>query len=162
VQRRIGTLGFRAAQFMQRGDNTDLINRLRAELDTSAETMAEFARCPLCRTASGDPARTFQPRRDDTFRSRCDVCEASWELRRCASCDRAYPVLYGKRSGDRADDGLALEIDGDSIDHQFGSEALSARCWVRSTVVYCPHCGECSEARARKDLRCRRCVQSQT
>ena len=146
------------AHFMQRGDNAALIERLRAELDAAAGNMAELARCPLCRTSSVDPSRTFQPRDNGTFRSRCDFCEASWELRRCAR-GHAYPVLYGKRSGDEIDDSPDLEIDGDVIDRQFGSETLSARCWVRSAVAYCPHCGECSEARARKDLRCRRCTE---
>ena len=158
AQRRIGALGFRAAHFMQRGDNAALIERLRAELDAAVESMAELARCPLCRASSADPSRTFQPRNNDTFRSRCDFCEASWELRRCAR-GHAYPVLYGKHPGDEIGDRPVLEIDGDVIDRQFGSETLSARCWVRSAVAYCPHCGECSEARTRKDLQCRRCAE---
>jgi hypothetical protein len=157
VHRRIETLGFRAAHFMQRGDNAVVIERLHAEFDAAAESMAELARCPLCRISSIDPSRTFQPRDNDTFRSRCDFCEASWELRRCER-GHTYPVLYGKRSGDKTDDSPVLEIDGDVIDRQFGSETFSARCWVRSAVAYCPHCGECGEARTRKDPRCRRCA----
>lgn len=153
VRRRIGTLGHRTAQFMQRGDNAELVDRLQDEIAAAAESLAELARCPLCRNASSDPSRTFQARDKSTFRSTCEVCKASWELRRCGSCDRRYPVLNGNGR-----DGTAVETDGDAMDHRFGSEALSAQCWVRSTVAYCPHCGECSEARALKNLRCERCA----
>ncbi|MFB4319782.1 hypothetical protein [Actinomadura sp. 21ATH] len=156
VQRRVGTLGHRAANFMQRGDNADLINRLRDELTAAEQSLEALARCPLCRTASGAPSRTFQPRGNGTFRSRCDVCKASWELRRCGSCARRFPVLNGKSQD--ADGGDHAEFDGDVLDHRFGSEALSARCWIRSAVAYCPHCGECNEAQGAKDLRCKRCV----
>ncbi|MEU8303107.1 hypothetical protein AB0C84_06045 [Actinomadura sp. NPDC048955] len=154
VRRRIGTLGHRSAQFMQRGDNAELVDRLQAEVKAAAESLAELARCPLCRNASSDPSRTFQVWDKATFRGSCDVCRASWELRRCGSCDRGYPVL----NGNGRDEGAPVETDGDTMDHRFGSEALSAQCWVRGAVAYCPHCGECSEARALKDPRCRRCT----
>ncbi|MES9606218.1 hypothetical protein [Actinomadura sp. NPDC000929] len=154
VLRRIGTLAHRTAQFMQRGDNAELVDRLRDEVRAAAESLAELVRCPLCRNASSDPARTFQARDGSTFRSTCDVCKATWELRRCGSCDRRYPVLNGNGRAE----GTTAETDGDAMDHRFGSEALSAQCWVRTTVAYCPHCGECGEARTPRNLRCERCA----
>ncbi|GAA4095202.1 hypothetical protein [Actinomadura miaoliensis] len=150
ARRRIDKLGVTTAQFMQRGGNSDLIERLGTDLSAAAERMAAFLRCPLCRAVSADPARTLRLRDDETFTSTCDVCDTVWELRRCGSCDNRYPVL-------RADDSDASHVfDGDEIDRRFGSETLSARCWTRPAVSYCPHCGVCGEA-AKLTTTCQRC-----
>jgi hypothetical protein len=162
IRRRLESLGARAAQFSWRGDSADAIRRVTAELLDSAERMAELARCPLCRAVPADPARTFRPRDNHAFVSCCDICGTTWELRRCASCGRGHPTLDVKRAGAAADD-AALDgtdetgMDGDGIDRGSGSEALSARCWVRPAVAVCPHCGTCGETSPARRAGCARC-----
>ncbi|MEV5711843.1 hypothetical protein [Actinoallomurus sp. NPDC052274] len=160
VQRRVDALSARAAQFRWRGDNADLIQHIAAELARSVEWMAEFTRCPLCRAASADPARTFRPRDNHTFRSRCDACDIGWELRRCASCGHGYPVLNAAPIESTTDDQGGSAMDGDGIDREFGSETLSARCWMRPAVAVCPHCGNCGETSAASRSACDRCGPS--
>ncbi|MGI5232546.1 hypothetical protein [Actinoallomurus sp. CA-142502] len=157
VQRRIDALGARAAQFRWRGDNIDLIQHITAELSRSAEWMAELTRCPLCRAASADPARTFRPRDNHAFLSRCDACGAGWELRRCASCGHGYPVLNAAPIESTTDDYGGPPMDGDDIDQGFGSETLSARCWMRPAAAICPHCGNCGEISDASHSACNRC-----
>jgi hypothetical protein len=107
---------------MQRGDNAELITRLIAQLVDSSD-LAELTQCQLFRAVSSDPARTFRPRADSTFLSRCDACGAVWELRRCASCRRGYPVLNSKGTEPAADDRNGAVLDGDGIDRGSGSGA---------------------------------------
>lgn len=71
------------------------LDRLEATVRAAANKTEGFTTCPVCGRERPDPWRAFHPRSDDgTYDcDKCQNCGARWEIRRCKSCEKPYPVL---------------------------------------------------------------------
>lgn len=130
-------------QFHLRGE-LEPLDQLQDEVETAADITRALATCPVCQTERPDPWRALHPRPDDDtyICDPCQNCAARWEIRRCKSCHKHYPVLRPNptlRPGD---------LDNDMLDRLLGSELLAAPCWLRPTAYVCPSCGTCAESAA--------------
>jgi hypothetical protein len=120
-------------------------------VQAAVDRTTDLTTCLRCGASSPQPDRAFQLRQDGTYHCQCLVCDAEWEIRRCRSCDRTYPVLgIGPEAGLDA-------LDGDQIDRRFSVDLLAAPCIVRDRIFICPWCSECGNVQASRD--CIRCAQ---
>ncbi|MEU6730459.1 hypothetical protein ABZ917_42710 [Nonomuraea wenchangensis] len=128
----------------QQGDNAGELNRLRSDLLAAADQIISLSLCPFC----GRRATTFVPRDPDTYWCRCS-CSTTWEIRRCPSCRRNYPVMTVPTLADRTGG------DGDLLDEEFSQEVLAVPCWQNARSYVCPFCDHCPKSAA-----CDRCSLS--
>ncbi|WP_440104684.1 hypothetical protein [Streptosporangium sp. H16] len=148
---RLQSLRARVAGRPDGAGEAELLDRVADELTANAESLAEYTRCPVCLQRRPDPWRAYRSRRDGTYSCECPQGHARWELRRCASCTRPYPVINAAPVPE------GVEFDGDGVDRLLGSHVVSMPCRLRPSVFLCPSCGTCGVAFDGKGSGCRRC-----
>lgn len=161
---RLAQMRTEPAKHRQRGGNGPRITALSKELEAASNQLRQLTTCPACGQVAVKPERTFEPRADGTYRCAC-ACGSAWEVRRCQTCTRSYPVLTlasGRSPSGNADDaGQTLGGDGDHLDRAFAADLLAGPCWIRSRAYLCPHCGTCPQKAAQRAAGCTRCESAQ-
>lgn len=139
-------LRVRADAARRQGDNTEELNRLRADLHEAADRVTRLTHCPVCPRPAA-PA-VFVPRDHGTYRCQCQGCSTAWETRRCPRCERNHPVLTVQGLADQRGG------EGDRLDETFSQELLAVPCWRRPRSYICTFCGHCPEPARESCARC--------
>ncbi|MET9244958.1 DUF2357 domain-containing protein [Nonomuraea sp. NPDC003709] len=117
------------------------LRELCATLEDAATKTAFLEVCPIC--AKADPRRrvVFEPRDKGLFAAFCPLCRTRWELRRCLTCNHAFPVLA-------PDDLVFRGAPEPDLDRRRGGALLAIPCWAedRTGQFICPACDTCGQA----------------
>lgn len=117
------------------------ISRYVQDINRSQELIAQALRCPVCPSGRDRGTGRIEVNPDGTFRATCQDCNATWDTRQCACCQRRFATLWPKLNVPLATDRPGW------IDEQIGRDVLAVPCTrqdLTKPVFHCPHCGGCT------------------